>query len=102
MRLANSLKLLGGPDVPFASGFASANLSKQENAVMRLAPGLRSVFAVGLLAVAGLAPSASHAADPWPTRTVRLIVPFPAGSANDAAARLYAEGLSKRWAKPVV
>jgi tripartite-type tricarboxylate transporter receptor subunit TctC len=69
---------------------------------MRLTPGLRSVFAVGLLAVAGLAPSASHAAEPWPTRTVRLIVPFPAGSANDAAARLYAEGLSKRWAKPVV
>ena len=45
--------------------------------------------------------SASLAAD-WPTRTVHLIVPFPPGSANNSAARLYAEGLSKRWGKPVV
>ena len=38
----------------------------------------------------------------WPKRPVRLIVPFPAGSANDAAARVFADGLSKRWDKPVV
>ena len=27
---------------------------------------------------------------------------FPPGSANDAAARIFADGLSKRWGKPVV
>ena len=43
-----------------------------------------------------------HAADAWPTRSVRVIVPLPAGSAVDAAARLVGEGLSKRWGQPVV
>jgi tripartite-type tricarboxylate transporter receptor subunit TctC len=67
-------------------------------------PTLRSAFAFSILllaALAGMSPG-SYAADIWPARTVRLIVPFPAGSANDSAARLYAEGLSKRWGKPVV
>jgi tripartite-type tricarboxylate transporter receptor subunit TctC len=39
---------------------------------------------------------------PWPERQVRVVVTFPAGSANDAAARILADGLSKRWTKPVV
>ena len=38
----------------------------------------------------------------WPSRTVKIIVPFPAGSADDVAARIYAEGLSQRWTRPVV
>jgi tripartite-type tricarboxylate transporter receptor subunit TctC len=31
-----------------------------------------------------------------------MIVPFPTGAANDTAARLYADGLSRRWGVPVV
>ena len=38
----------------------------------------------------------------WPSRGVKIIVPFPAGSANDVAARMYAEGLSRRWTRPIV
>ena len=38
----------------------------------------------------------------WPERTVKIIVTFPAGSANDAAARIFADALSKKWGKPVV
>src|SRR5260221_13344129 len=38
----------------------------------------------------------------WPTRHVRIIVPFAAGGAQDAAARLYADGLSRCWSQPVV
>jgi tripartite-type tricarboxylate transporter receptor subunit TctC len=38
----------------------------------------------------------------WPERSVKLIVTFPAGSANDAAARIFADGLSRKWGKPVV
>ena len=41
-------------------------------------------------------------ADDWPTRTVKIIVPFPAGTANDVGARVYADGLAKRWGQPVV
>jgi tripartite-type tricarboxylate transporter receptor subunit TctC len=48
---------------------------------------------------------AAYAADAdkaWPTRHVRIVVPSNAGTIADAAARLYAEGLSKRWGQPVV
>lgn len=38
----------------------------------------------------------------WPEHPVKLIVTFPPGSANDAAARIFADGLSKKWGKPVV
>ena len=37
----------------------------------------------------------------WPRRTVRIILPLPAGTASDLAARLFAERLSQRWGQPV-
>jgi len=38
----------------------------------------------------------------WPKRPIKLIVTFPPGSANDAAARIFADALGKKWGKPVV
>jgi len=38
----------------------------------------------------------------YPDKTVRIIVPFPAGGATDILARLIAERLSSAWGKPVV
>lgn len=60
------------------------------------------VIPVLVLAIAGPVSSPASADQAWPTRAVRLIVPFPAGSANDTAARVFAEGLARRWDKPVV
>ena len=38
----------------------------------------------------------------FPTKTVRLVVPFPPGGATDALARLMAEKLSDKWKQPVI
>ncbi|KCV67057.1 tripartite tricarboxylate transporter family receptor [Bordetella bronchiseptica 99-R-0433] len=38
----------------------------------------------------------------YPTKPVRLIVPFTAGGSTDILARLLAKGLEEKWGKPVV
>ncbi len=42
------------------------------------------------------------AAQAYPTRAVRFIVPFGAASGADITARLFADRLTARWGKPVV
>jgi tripartite-type tricarboxylate transporter receptor subunit TctC len=42
-----------------------------------------------------------HAAG-YPDRTVRIIVPFPAGGTADAVPRLVADYLSRKWGQPVI
>lgn len=56
-------------------------------------------FALGFALTATSA--AQVVADAWPQRTVRVIVPNPAGIANDVIARLFAERLSSKWGQPV-
>jgi tripartite-type tricarboxylate transporter receptor subunit TctC len=60
--------------------------------------------AIGLalcLAVANGFPSPARA-DGYPDRTVKIIVPFPAGGTADAVPRLVGEWLSRKWGQPVV
>jgi tripartite-type tricarboxylate transporter receptor subunit TctC len=64
-----------------------------------MSPTARAWFLAFVLLGLGF-PVAAHAG--WPERPVKLIVTFPPGSANDAAARIFANGLSKKWGKPVV
>jgi len=59
--------------------------------------------AVAALAIAAaLNSAAAQAQQTYPTRTVRLILPFGAASATDITARLFADRLTARWGKPVV
>jgi tripartite-type tricarboxylate transporter receptor subunit TctC len=51
---------------------------------------------------ASLGIAAAHAQDAFPSKTVRLIVPFPAAGPLDVMARLYAQKLSDRWGRPVI
>lgn len=56
-----------------------------------------------ILAGLGLALAASHAlAQTFPSQSVRIISPFPAGSGPDAIARIVGEKLGASWKQPVV
>lgn len=48
------------------------------------------------------AASPARAAEEYPTRPVRLVVPFPAGGPTDIVGRLFAEKLTAVWGKQVV
>jgi tripartite-type tricarboxylate transporter receptor subunit TctC len=67
----------------------------------------RSALAWTALASAAIAASFQFAGgavaqEAYPTRTVRLFLPYGAASASDIAARIFADQLSKLWGKPVV
>ena len=55
-----------------------------------------AVFGIGVL-------GSCHAAEPpWPTRSVKLVVPYPAGGSADLYARLLAQGLQKQFGQTFV
>ncbi|BEP38621.1 tripartite tricarboxylate transporter substrate binding protein (plasmid) [Variovorax sp. V59] len=54
------------------------------------------------LAVAGLLAGAAHAQDDYPSRPVKLIVPFPAGGTSDIMGRLIAEVLGRQLKQPFI
>ncbi len=58
---------------------------------------LRREFLIGLSATGALAASGAHAQSAWPQagRTIKVIVPWPPGAANDALGRLFAQRLQE-------
>lgn len=64
---------------------------------------IKSLSLFGLLIASVTAPMTAAAQDRggYPNRTVRFIVPFPAGQATDIIARMLAERLSQRWGQAV-
>ena len=64
---------------------------------------LLALAAFGLSAGCGLAAAQGAPATPgWPTKTVRIIVGFPAGSSPDLTARTFSEPLAKALGQPVI
>jgi tripartite-type tricarboxylate transporter receptor subunit TctC len=59
---------------------------------------------VALAASVPFAPLAIHPAfaEAWPTRPVRVIVPYPAGGSTDVVTRITADWLSRAWGQQAV
>jgi tripartite-type tricarboxylate transporter receptor subunit TctC len=58
---------------------------------------LKALLVAALSALAGPAP-----AQPFPSQTIRLVVPWPPGGATDVIGRLMAQALTQRLGQPVV
>jgi tripartite-type tricarboxylate transporter receptor subunit TctC len=58
------------------------------------------VLAVALAALPGA--QAQDNAKDYPSRAVKIIVPFPAGGTADVMPRVFADWLSRKWGQPVV
>jgi tripartite-type tricarboxylate transporter receptor subunit TctC len=65
---------------------------------------LRRAVAIGLpLLLAALIPGApAQAQGTYPTKTIRLLIPFPAGGVNDVLARIVSDKLQAKWGQPIV
>jgi tripartite-type tricarboxylate transporter receptor subunit TctC len=81
------------PDI-FRSALAATGIRRPK----RLAGPLLALLAV--LLAAGFVP-ASHA-EGYPERTIKIVVPFPAGGPTDVAARLIAQSISAKLGQGVV
>jgi tripartite-type tricarboxylate transporter receptor subunit TctC len=58
--------------------------------------------AIGLAALACATLTLPAAAQNYPTRAVRIIVPFPPGGTADAVPRIVADWLTRKWGQPVI
>ena len=61
----------------------------------------RRTFALALTGLPALARSGFAQSQSWPTRSIRVVVPFPAGGSTDVGARLIAEQLSRVFRQQV-
>lgn len=63
---------------------------------------IRATALAGLLSVIGLPGSANAQEQPFPSRPIKLVVPYPPGAAIDNMARGFAQELAKKIKTPVV
>ena len=63
---------------------------------------LAGPIAFALLASFALGPGPSAAQEPYPSRTVKFVVPSAPGSTTDTLARIVADQLSRKWGKATI
>jgi len=56
----------------------------------------------GALAAPFVAPGAMAQADDFPSREIKIVCAFPAGSGADVLARFYAEGMKPHFSRPII
>ncbi|MBK8324062.1 MAG: tripartite tricarboxylate transporter substrate binding protein [Betaproteobacteria bacterium] len=62
----------------------------------------RLAFAALAAAAVAILPAAEALAQAWPNKTIKFVVPQPAGGSNDAMGRAVGEQLSKQLGQPIV
>src|SRR5215207_2565336 len=82
---------------PFTIKTASGSLNLVRNDERTHSTSLKSFLCASLLAVC-----VSADAQTYPTNTVRIIVPFPAGGGNDSMGRILAQKLSEALSKQFI
>src|ERR1700723_995654 len=60
------------------------------------------MFSAALVGAVVLAANAAMAAEPWPTHPIRVISPFPPGSASDTVSRVVLDQVSQILGQPMV
>src|SRR4051795_409146 len=61
------------------------------------------LIALALLSALATSPTtAQERADAFPTRAIKIVVPFPAGGPSDVLARMIGQKMSEDWGKPVL
>ena len=63
---------------------------------------MKFITSVIMLAMMGGQAFAQGAAQNYPNKTIRIIVPFPAGGPTDVLARVIGQRMSEDWGQPVV
>jgi tripartite-type tricarboxylate transporter receptor subunit TctC len=61
-----------------------------------------AIWFFAALFVLALAPASSRAQDRFPSRTVKMIVPYPPGGGTDLLARVLAQQLGQKWKQSVI
>ena len=59
-------------------------------------------LAIAGAALAAAAPLVATAQPAWPTKPVRIVIPFGVGGGSDVWARMLAQDLSTRWGQQVI
>src|SRR5258708_39037435 len=79
------------------TGLSIRRAATKESATM----GMRSFRAIGALLIGGMVLAAAQA-EPWPSRPIRWIVPYPPGGGTDLVSRAVGAKLSEYLGQPIV
>lgn len=60
------------------------------------------IIGIGLCVLVSSGYTSAQTTDEYPTKTVRIVVPYPAGGGTDAMARMLAPRLAAMWGQPVI
>ncbi len=63
---------------------------------------LFTIAAAGLLVSSGASQAQNHDIQDFPNKSIRIVVPYPAGGTTDVLARMIGNDLSQVWKTPVV